>query len=989
MFLQYSTRTAPPQQQLHTAASLYALPGRSPTLNMIRELLSVRRQVTALVVGTFLFTTMVGFWADVAFGLTHWEALQAAFAEGALPAFLTLMLAWAGWHFWRFLRPADAGRRRPTSESIARVQRRIQRFSRDYWGMFLIYALCGPAIFRLVLRDRPDLYNARDFGLMVLLQLSVAILAALPTYLLLLERLGRLEASLGFARVHHGLRFRLLMVASFVPLLGYSLLVEHSWLRNGHLSGEMAALWAALALVTVVVAGLSLRALANSLRPVQLVLGRSGAAGHEELAQLQAQSSDEIGYLTHTLSRLFRRLADQESHMHAVVGNAAEGVIVVDQHGAIDTFNLAAEQLFGFSAQEVRGRPLSWLLPSLVDSDGTPQATAEEQETEGLYRSGQRIPMSVRVSEFRISDRRMFTCLVADISARKAAQEEQRKAEARYRDLVETAHDLVWSMDTEGRWSYLNGAAQSIYGLDPGDMLGRPVADFRAPECADQEAAAFAEVLQGRELYQFETVHLDRDGGRRHLSFNARVQLDADGEPRRITGTARDISDQKAYQRQLSYQAEHDMLTGLYNRRYFQQELERVAARVTRSGATCGLLYIDLDQFKYINDTLGHAAGDRLLVEISRMLSEHVREGELLARFGGDEFTVLLYNVEHDNLRCAADNFRRLFESYRFFDDGKSFNISCSIGAALVDAATHSADEALAHADLACNLAKSGGRNRVNLYNPAERDQDGMAEDMGWAARVREMLEHDRFAMMFQPIVSVANGGIHDYEVLMRMPCDDGQMILPGGFLPAAERFGLIHAVDRWMVSRAMERLAELRAQGVQARFSINLSGHAFTDPTLLELIRERLAGTGLEPALLTFEITETAAITNLSAAVEFIGALKDIGCQFSLDDFGSGFCSFTYLKHLPVDKLKIDGAFVQNIATSPVDQAMVRSMTQVAHALGKLTIAECVEDAEALRLLREFGVDYAQGHFLGEPQSEPATAESLPPEATVVSPGH
>ncbi len=956
---------------------------------MNRELPSVRRQLVFLVVGTFLLTTLVGFWADAAFGLTNAEALHVALADGRLPAFLILMLVLAGWHFHRFLAPARSRRWPPDTETVARLQRRIQRFSRDYWGLFLVYALGGPAIYRAVLLAHPTLHSSHGFGLMILLQLSVAILVALPTYLVLLERLGRLEASLGFGRVHHGLRFRLLLVAAFLPLLGYSMLVEHSWLRNGHLSGEMAVLWASLALVTVLVAALSLRAVATSLRPVQAALGRSGAARHEELAEMRAQSSDEIGYLTHTLGRLFRRLADQESHMHAVVDNAAEAVIVTDEHGAIDTFNIAAEQLFGFSVQEVRGRPLSWLLPSLVNADGTPQVTAEEQETEGLYRSGRRIPMSVRVSEFRISDKRMFTCLVADISARHAAQEEQRKAEARYRDLVETAHDLVWSMDTAGRWSYLNGAAVSIYGFDPGEMLGRPVAEFRAPECAEHEAAAFAQVLEGRELYQFETVHLDRDGRHRHLSFNARVQLDADGQPLQITGTARDISDQKAFQRQLTYQAEHDMLTGLYNRRYFQQELERVAARVARNGTVCGLLYIDLDQFKYINDTQGHAAGDRLLVEISRMLGEHVREGELLARFGGDEFTVLLYNVDQSNLRCAAENFRRLFESYQFFDDGKSFNVSCSIGAALVDASTRSADEALAHADLACNLAKSGGRNRVDVYDPAGRNKDGMAEDMGWAARVREMLEHDRFVMMFQPIVSVANGSIQDYEVLMRMPCDDGEMILPGGFMPAAERFGLIHAVDRWMVNRAMGRLAELRNDGSQTRISINLSGHAFTDPSLLDLIRERLADTGLDPALITFEITETAAITNLSAAVEFIGALKSIGCQFSLDDFGSGFCSFTYLKHLPVDKLKIDGAFVQNLANSAVDQAMVRSMIQVAHALGKLTIAECVEDAEALRLLREFGVDYAQGNFLGEPQFEPAAAESLPPEAVVVSPGH
>ncbi|MBS1218495.1 MAG: signal transduction protein [Proteobacteria bacterium] len=275
----------------------------------------------------------------------------------------------------------------------------------------------------------------------------------------------------------------------------------------------------------------------------------------------------------------------------------------------------------------------------------------------------------------------------------------------------------------------------------------------------------------------------------------------------------------------------------------------------------------------------------------------------------------------------------------------------------------------MAHADLACNMSKAHGRNRATLYDPADRDKAGMAEDMGWAARVRDMLEQDRFKLVYQPILSVHDGRVCEYEALMRMVCDDGQIILPGGFMPAAERFGLIHSVDRWVVNKAITHLAELRSTGHRVSFAINLSGRAFEDAELLPLIRALLKDTGLEPDQLTFEITETAAIANLAAATKFISALKDIGCHFALDDFGSGFCSFTYLKHLPVDKLKIDGSFVQNLATSPVDQAMVQSMNQVAHALGKVTIAEYVESAQSLEMLREYGVDFAQGNFLGTPQ--------------------
>ena len=430
-------------------------------------------------------------------------------------------------------------------------------------------------------------------------------------------------------------------------------------------------------------------------------------------------------------------------------------------------------------------------------------------------------------------------------------------------------------------------------------------------------------------------------------------------------------------------------MTGLANRRQFHQELERLLARLARSGGSCALLYIDLDQFKYINDTLGHAAGDRLLVEFSGQLRKHLREGDLFSRFGGDEFTVLLYNIQLEDVMRVAENLRALVENYRFFEDGNAYSISCSIGITLMDDTTQSVDECMAQADLACHLAKKQGRNRCYLYRAEDQDKEGMQADMGWAARVKETLENDRLQVVYQPIASVTDNAVYDYEVLIRMLSDDGQVILPGGFLPAAERFGLIHSVDRWMVVRAIDRLADLHRRGENVRFSVNLSARAFEDDTLLPLIRERISHTGLNPRLLTFEITETATISNLSSAIDFIRALKEIGCQFALDDFGSGFSSFTYLKHLPVDKLKIDGSFVQNLLRSPVDQAMVRSMNQVAHALGKLTIAEYVENEATLNLLREYGVDYAQGNFIGKPlasitlnRSGPPATDPMPPAA-------
>ena len=345
-----------------------------------------------------------------------------------------------------------------------------------------------------------------------------------------------------------------------------------------------------------------------------------------------------------------------------------------------------------------------------------------------------------------------------------------------------------------------------------------------------------------------------------------------------------------------------------------------------------------------------------------------MREGDLLARFGGDEFTILLYNANEAAVDIVASNLLSFFESYRFFSDSQLFNISCSMGITHLNEETESADTALSHADIACNMAKNQGRNCFKIYDPAKKQLDGMAEDMGWASRVKNAYENDHFSLVYQPIVSIDDGSVEDYEVLLRMDLDDGQRILPGGFIPAAERFGLINNVDRWTVSRSMHALVKLHEENNNIKFAINLSGRAFEDKELLPMIQGILDNTGLEPTSLTFEITETAAIANISAAQNFIAKLKDMGCQFALDDFGTGFCSFAYLKNLPVDKLKIDGAFVQSLDTSKVDRAMVQSMNQIAHALDKKTIAEFVQNKKTLNLLKEYGVDFAQGHYLGKP---------------------
>ncbi len=934
----------------------------------------IRKRLTASIVCSFALTPLTGYTTAWFFGMLRVEQVVSP-AAILLLAFTTLLLLGALYFFFhRYFAPLFdwLQKQRDNAPLPELLDQQLKSFSDNYWAFFLLYALLVPTLQHWT-GIYPDNQSAfTSLSQFILLQLVIAILVGMPGYLYSLALIGRLMEHSGFGQVHVSMKTKMLLVGGYIPLLTTSILLTYYWWRTQYLTHEIVFMWATLGLFAFALTILSIRSLNQSLQPVQELISGSGATDYEDMfRRLRPRSTDETGYIIQMLGRLFRHLSDQESHVHAIVNHAAEGIVVVNERGTIETFNPAAEKLFGFSCQNIRGKSLDYLLPDFTLPLQEAFIPGEEIEVEGRHRTGYAIPMSMRISIMQNDGQTYFTCLIADISGRKATEQMLLDAEARYRNLVETAHDLVWSMDSNGYWTYLNDAVTRIYGYQAKDMLFVHYSKFQAPESKDRDQIAMHRILNGQELLHYETVHLDKNGQPRHISFNAKPQFDESGKVISIMGTARDITAQKAFESELTYQAQHDTLTGLYNRNYFQRELERMISRITRSGASGALLYLDLDQFKYVNDTLGHAAGDRLLQECTHLLQNHTRDADLLARFGGDEFTILLDNVDRHSALQVAENIRQLFENYRFVDSGKTFNVTSSIGIAMITGHSGSGEEVLSQADLSCNIAKSQGRNCLHIYDPGDHDKHGMAEDMGWATRVRDAFEHDRFRLAYQPIVSLSSGVINDYEVLLRMSLDDGDaVILPGGFLPAAERFGLIHHVDRWTVRTAIHYLAELHQEDDSIRFAINLSGRAFEDKELLPLINSLLHDTGVQADALTFEITESAAISNLTEASRFIHRLKDIGSQFALDDFGTGFCSFAYLKHLPVDKLKIDGSFVKGLANSEIDQAVVRSMNQIAHALGKQTIAEFVENKVTLDYLKKYGIDYAQGHHLGRPSA-------------------
>jgi diguanylate cyclase (GGDEF)-like protein len=424
-------------------------------------------------------------------------------------------------------------------------------------------------------------------------------------------------------------------------------------------------------------------------------------------------------------------------------------------------------------------------------------------------------------------------------------------------------------------------------------------------------------------------------------------------------------------ERRLIHLANHDQLTSLPNRHRFVTDLDVELTRCAESGARSALLFVDLDQFKYVNDTCGHAAGDHLLQLAAQQLRYAVRTEDLVARFGGDEFVVLVRDVSRNEARAVATKVLELMRGLKHVERDQVFHLQCSIGVALLHGSRITSQEALAQADIACRSAKTHGRNRVEIYSPAGRESERIAKDVVTMNRLRDALEHERFELMYQPLMHIETGSVTHYETLLRLPTEDA-VLGPDTFLPAAFRFGLMAEIDRWVLKRVVRSLAELTPSMPQLKLSTNLSGFAFEDEGLAAYLRGLLKEHGVAGDRLVLEITEQLAVRFAASTDRQIALLRDLGCQLAIDDFGSGYSSFSYLKRLPVDYLKIDGSFIKSLARDRVDQAMVRMVGEVARAAGIETVAEYVHSAATFELLAKYGIDYAQGYYIGKPAAQP-----------------
>ena len=441
--------------------------------------------------------------------------------------------------------------------------------------------------------------------------------------------------------------------------------------------------------------------------------------------------------------------------------------------------------------------------------------------------------------------------------------------------------------------------------------------------------------------------------------------------------------------RQLAYQATHDPLTGLINRREFEIRVERAIAHARAQAATHALLYLDLDQFKIVNDTCGHAAGDELLQQLAQILLSTVRHRDTLSRLGGDEFGMLLENCPLDKAVEIANNLLKSIEGYQFTWSESTFTLGISIGIVPIDRSTTDIASAMSAADSACYIAKESGRNQVQIAHMGDRRLQERHGEMQWVARLNAALEQDRFVLYYQPVIPCAKKtpGRKHLEILVRLIDHDGTIISPVSFLPAAEKYNLVTNIDRRVIEHSFKWLAENSGGNNQTiTLSVNLSGQAIGSPDMLKFILDMAEASGAPPEQVIFEVTETAAIANITAATSFMLTLRGCGFRFALDDFGSGLSSFTYLKKLPVNFLKIDGVFVRDIQSDPVDYAMVKSISELGHLLGKETIAKFVETIELSDELRKMGIDYVQGHAFGRPQPLNNFVQSQTPRLVVVS---
>jgi len=720
-----------------------------------------------------------------------------------------------------------------------------------------------------------------------------------------------------------------------------------------------------------------------------------------------------LSQLTDVVMRLFdaRRHESDVLRLGRILENSLNEIVIFDAaSNRVLHANVGACRNLGYTLEELKALTGDQLAFDWTDTrrrqvQGALQRGDAEFltiEIDAQRKDGSRYPVEARVQLTGQYGRPGFVVIGNDISARKAAEEALHREKELAQITLASIGDAMITTDAIGRVAYMNPVAERLTGWQKNEAAGLPL--DRVFQIVSERDRLRADNPVDRVLREGRitglannTVLLGRDGQEYSVEDSAAPIRNRDGTLAGVVLVFRDVTEARELANHLTWQASHDALTELVNRREFENVLGGLLHSAHTRKLQHAVLYLDLDQFKIVNDSCGHQAGDELLKRLSSMLHSRMRKSDTLARLGGDEFGVLLEGCRIEQAIGIAQQLLDAIRAFRFTWDGRLFSVSASIGVVEVNSGSESLEQVMSGADTACFMAKDKGRNQIQVFHMEDEEVSSRHGEVGWASRLMQSVEENRFFLAFQHVQPLACakapqwiGGVAQapdleyVEVLLRMRDEQGRTIPPMTFIPAAERYHLMPSIDRWVIERTLRCIARHTASASaggetalcrSTRFAINLSGVSLSDEHFLDFILAQFDQTGVSPSQLCFEITETAAISSLARVARFMQRLKAMGCRFALDDFGSGLSSFAYLKNLPVDYLKIDGMFVKGAARDAIDFAMVESINRVGHVMGMRTIAEFVENADILERMRDIGVDFVQGYHLHQPESFSALA--------------
>lgn len=704
--------------------------------------------------------------------------------------------------------------------------------------------------------------------------------------------------------------------------------------------------------------------------------------------RIKLKSKDEFGELAASFNEMVANLEKttfSAAYVNNILRAMVDGLVVVDPEGKINRVNKALCKLLGYKKHELLGQPLEAVFPEARkifftgDKWVNPAGGLVNYETVYLKKNGKKVPvlLSCSVMKEKTTGKEYIICSSRDITERRQMEEELFQEKNRALVTLESIGDLVATTDNREKITYLNPVGEKITGWPGWEAQGKPFSEVikLVDEFTRSPLASLVEkVLQENKIINLQKgVSLLNRGGREFTVEVTAAPLH--GPEKEITGIVvviHDLTETREMSRKVTYQASHDPLTGLVNRLKFKELLGQAIKKAKDQRRRSVLFFLDLDRFKIINDSCGHFAGDRLLRQLALVIKATIREKDIVARLGGDEFGILMEDLSLRSACDLAEDICRAVQEFCFTWQGKFFSIGVSIGIVEVTAAVKNSDYLLSAADQACSIAKQKGGNTYYLFSQEDPELSKYHEEMIWLERVTKALEGNFFEFHYQPIVPVKGGEKEvRHEILLRLQDDEGRPVSPAVFFPATEKHNLMPMIDRWVIKTFCSRyLQSSRGIGENLSFyNINLSGASLNDITFLPFVKEQLQKYEIPPEVVCFEITESIAVASFHKAVRFIQETKDLGCRFAIDDFGKGISSFNYLKHLPVDYLKIDGSFVQNMLESPLDEIIVETINRLGHFLGMKTIAEFVENEAIFNRLKELGVDYAQGYWIATPQ--------------------